>query len=63
MLNKLWSLTWYAYIGASLVDPRFSIQYIGRYTKRAVMAEYRIVYYDGKIDPKNLDPNTEVMRF
>ena len=49
MLNKLWSLTWYAYIGASLVDPRFSIQYIGRYTKRAVMAEYRIVYYDGKI--------------
>jgi len=37
MLNKLWSLTWWAYIGASLVDPRFSIQYIGRYTKRAVM--------------------------
>jgi len=29
--------------------PRFSVQYIGRYTKRAVMAEYRIVYYDGKI--------------
>ena len=49
MLNKLWSLTWWAYIGASLVDPGFSIQYIGRYTKRAVMAEYRIVYYDGKI--------------
>jgi hypothetical protein len=37
MLNQLWSLTGYAYIGASLVDPRFSIQYIGRYTKRAVM--------------------------
>jgi hypothetical protein len=49
MINKLWHLTWYAYIGASLLDPRFSIQYIGRYTKRAVMAEYRIVYYDGKI--------------
>ena len=49
MLNKLWSLTWYAYIGTSLIDPRFSIQYIGRYTKRAVMAEYRIIYYDGKI--------------
>jgi hypothetical protein len=49
MLNKLWHLTWYAYIGASLLDPRFSIQYIGRYTKRAVMAEYRITYYDGKI--------------
>jgi len=49
MLNKLWHLTWYAYIGASLLDPRFSIQYIGRYTKRAVMAGYRITYYDGKI--------------
>lgn len=49
MINKLWRLTWYAYIGASLVDPRFSVQYIGRYTKRAVMAEYRITYYDGKI--------------
>jgi hypothetical protein len=49
MRNKLWSLTWYADIGAWLVDPRFSIQYIGRYTKRAVMAAYRIVYDDGKI--------------
>jgi hypothetical protein len=27
----------------------YSVQYIGRYTKRAVMAEYRIVYYDGNI--------------
>jgi hypothetical protein len=51
MLNKLWSLTWYSYIGAWLVDPRFSIQYIGRYAKRAVMAEYRTPPQrgDGKI--------------
>jgi len=49
MLNKMWNLTWYAHIGAFLLDPRFSVQYIGRYKKRAVMAEYRIVYYDGKI--------------
>jgi hypothetical protein len=49
MLNKLWGLIWFVYIGASLLDPRFSVKYIGRYTKRAVMAEYRIVYYDGKI--------------
>jgi len=49
VLNKLWNLTWYAYIGASLLDPRFSVQYIGRYTKRAVMAEYRIIYYDGNL--------------
>ena len=24
MINKLWNLTWYAYIGAALLDPRFS---------------------------------------
>ncbi len=30
MLNKLWKLTWWAYIGASLAAPRFSVQYIGR---------------------------------
>ena len=42
MINKLWNLTWYAYIGASLLDPRFSFQCIGRYTKSAVMAELRI---------------------
>ena len=49
MLNKLWKLTWYAHIGASLADPRFSVRYIGRYTKRAVLAEYRITYWDGKL--------------
>lgn len=49
LLNKLWCLTWYAFIGASLMDPRFSVHYIGRYTKRAVLAEYRITHYDGKI--------------
>ncbi len=32
MINKLWNLTWYAYIGASLLDPRFSVQYIGQET-------------------------------
>ena len=48
MLNKLWNVVWYAHIGASLLDPRFSVRYIGRYTKRAVLAEYRITFYDGK---------------
>ena len=28
MLNKLLHLTWYAHIGASLLDPRFSVQYV-----------------------------------
>jgi hypothetical protein len=49
MLANLWKMTWYAHIGASLLDPRFSVRYIGRYTQRAVLAEYRIKCYDGKI--------------
>jgi hypothetical protein len=49
LLNRLWGLIWYAHIGASLLDPRFSVQYIGRYTKRAVLAEYRITFYDRRI--------------
>lgn len=48
MLSKLYSLTWYVHIGASLLDPRATVRYIGRYTKRAVLAEYRITHYDGK---------------
>lgn len=31
------------------MDPRFSVHYIGRHTKRAVLAEYRINAYDGRI--------------
>jgi len=49
LLNKLWAMTWYAFIGASLADPSFSVAYIGRYTKRAVLAEYRITFYDGRM--------------
>ncbi|HEX9735327.1 MAG TPA: transposase, partial [Thermoanaerobaculia bacterium] len=41
--------TWYAHIGASLLDPRATVRYIGRYTKRAVLAEYRITFYDGEV--------------
>lgn len=48
LLKKLYDLTWYAHIGACLLDPSASLRYIGRYTKRAVLAEYRITYYDGK---------------
>lgn len=49
LLKKLYDLTWYAHIGACLLDPSASLRYIGRYTKRAVLAEYRITYYDGKV--------------
>jgi hypothetical protein len=41
-------VTWYAHIGACLLDPSASLRYIGRYTKRAVLAEYRITHYDGR---------------
>lgn len=30
------------------MDPCFSVRYIGRYTKRAVLAEYRITHYEAK---------------
>ncbi len=48
LLNRLYQMTWYAHIGACLRDPRFTLRYIGRYTKRAVLAEYRITHYDSE---------------
>lgn len=49
LLSNLYQLTWYVHIGAALLDPKGTVRYIGRYTKRAVLAEYRITYYDGKL--------------
>jgi hypothetical protein len=49
MLANLYKLTWYVHIGACLLDAGPTIRYIGRYTKRAVLAEYRITHYDGKV--------------
>lgn len=48
LLRRLYEMVWYAHIGASLKDPRFTLRYIGRYTKRAVLAEYRITHYDAE---------------
>ncbi len=48
VLSTLYKLTWYVHIGKSLNDPKATVRYIGRYTKRAVLAEYRITHYDGK---------------
>lgn len=47
-LNNLYSKIWYVNIGIKLSDARFTITYIGRYTKRPVIAESRILEYDGK---------------
>jgi hypothetical protein len=49
MLSTLYNLTWYVHIGASLLDPGGTVRYIGRYTKRAVLAEYRITHCDDKV--------------
>ena len=37
-------MTCYVHIGAALLDPSATVRYIGRYTKRAVLAEYRITH-------------------
>jgi hypothetical protein len=39
--------TWYVHIGRKLTSLFFTVQYIGRYTKRPVIAETRISNYDG----------------
>ena len=52
IINKLWNITWYAYIGASLLDPRFSVQYIGQKTTRVL--EYRNLGILGK--SQNIQP-------
>ncbi len=59
-LNMLYQrYIWYVHIGRKLSSLFFTIQYIGRYTKRPVIAETRISSYDGNFvsfwfDDKNL---------
>ena len=47
-LNSLYSKVWYVNFGRKLPNAKFTITYIGRYTKRPVIAESRILEYDGK---------------
>jgi hypothetical protein len=59
-LNMLYQrYIWYVHIGIKLTSLFFTVQYIGRYTKRPVIAETRISDYDGDnvsfwFDDKNL---------
>jgi hypothetical protein len=48
LLDTLYSKIWYVNLGRKLSNVRFTIIYIGRYTKRPVIAESRILEYDGK---------------
>lgn len=47
-LDNIYSKIWYVNLGRTLSNVRFTITYIGRYTKRPVIAESRILKYDGK---------------
>ncbi|MFC1566533.1 IS91 family transposase [bacterium] len=48
MLNMLYQkYIWYVHIGKKLSSLFFTVQYIGRYTKRPVIAETRISHYNG----------------
>jgi len=43
VISVISQLTWYIYIGARLLELEVSIKYIGRYTKKPVIAETRII--------------------
>jgi len=45
-LNDLYSKPWYVNLGRKLPNAKFTITYIGRYAKRPVIAESRILEYD-----------------
>ncbi len=47
--KMLFKLNWYVHLGIRMDNPGLTLKYIGRYTKRAVMAESRIVKYDGNL--------------
>jgi hypothetical protein len=59
-LNMLYQkYIWYVHIGRNLSSLFFTVQYVGRYTKRPVIAETRISSFDGNsvsfwFDEKNL---------
>lgn len=43
VISVISKLCWYVYIGARLIEVGLSVRYIGRYTKRPVIAETRII--------------------
>lgn len=44
--NNLYQKVWYVHMGERLANARFTVKYIGRYTKRPVLAQTRIKFYD-----------------
>lgn len=47
-LNFLYEKKWYVHVGEHLDSMEVTVRYIGRYTKRPVMAETRLKEFDGK---------------
>lgn len=47
-LDELYSKIWYVSLGRKLPNAKFTLTYIGRYAKRPVIAESRILEYDGE---------------
>lgn len=48
VISVISKLTWYIYIGARLLEVGLTIKYIGRYTKKPVIAETRIIRCDNR---------------
>jgi len=47
-IEAMFQKTWYVNVGIRLFGVKVTVGYIGRYTKKPVLAESRIVGYDGK---------------
>ena len=64
IINRLLGVTWYVYVGEKLSNAKFTIRYIGRYTKRPAIAESRITGYDGCFVTFNfVDHKTDKLTF
>jgi hypothetical protein len=48
VIHQVLQLIWYVMIGTSLRDLGFTVRYIGRYTRRPVIAESRLLRFDDK---------------
>jgi hypothetical protein len=48
VIHQVLDLIWYVMIGTSLRDLGFTVRYIGRYTRRPVIAESRLIRFDDK---------------
>lgn len=48
VISVISKLSWYIFIGSRLLEVGMTVKYIGRYTKRPVIAETRILHCDDK---------------